>query len=84
MRAEAFALLRGLIEGVVLMPEEGRLSIALPGELAAMLAFSRRGEPRGGSCGAPPSGARLSLVAGARNLLVPLFQSHDITAYLRR
>ena len=73
IRAEAFALLRGLIEGVVLMPEEGRLSIALPGELAAMLSFSRRGEPRGRCYGAPPSGAQLSLVAGARNLLVLLF-----------
>jgi len=80
MRAEAFAQLRGLIDRVVLMPEEGRLSIALRGELAAMLSFSRRGEPRGRCYGAPPSGAQLSLVAGGRLGLDFLFAARGLKA----
>ena len=46
-KAQAFASLRGLIDRVTLVPEDGRLAIELRGDLAAVLAFSRRGEPGG-------------------------------------
>ncbi len=39
-KAEAFTLLRSLIDRVTLVPNDGELAIELRGELAAMLAFS--------------------------------------------
>ncbi|MDQ0836526.1 hypothetical protein [Sphingomonas faeni] len=39
LKAQAFERLRGLIEAVVLMPEDGNLAIELRGELASMLSL---------------------------------------------
>jgi site-specific DNA recombinase len=39
-KAEAFELLRSLIDRVTLVPEDGQLAIVLRGDLAAILAFS--------------------------------------------
>ena len=39
-KAQAFEVLRSLIDRVTLVPEDGQLAIVLRGELAAMLAFS--------------------------------------------
>ena len=48
-KAEAFEVLRSLIDRVTLVPEDGQLAIELRGDLAAMLAFSanRRRSARG-------------------------------------
>ncbi len=79
VQAEAQEIIRSLIERIVLTPDGEHLRAELYGDLAGILAFCEgaKREP-GGSEGI------VSVVAGARNLLVLLFQSHDITAYLRR
>jgi site-specific DNA recombinase len=69
-RTEA-AVMRGLIEKIVLTPREGMpMAAELHGDLAAILAFSDR-EERRAKANRPPLGSdgRLSLVAGARNHL---------------
>ena len=59
-RAEASEAIRGLIEEVRLVPENGRLHIELHGELAALLALGQEKHRRRGA-----SAVQLTLVAGA-------------------
>ena len=60
-RTEAAEMLRDLIDEIRLVPEDGELAIELRGDLAAILALSRK-NPQGDA-----SGAQITLVAGARN-----------------
>ncbi|MCA8880525.1 MAG: hypothetical protein KDA73_11335 [Rhodobacteraceae bacterium] len=53
--------MRGLIEAVRLMPEDGRLAIELVGALAGILALADANAPRSGARGARSG----SVVAGA-------------------
>jgi len=63
-RLEASEMLRGLIDSVVLIPDEGQLRIELRGNLAAMLAAAQKTKrsPETGDLLVP-----VQLVAGARN-----------------
>lgn len=63
-RLEASEMLRGLIEAIVLTPQDGQLRIELRGNLAAMLAAAQKAKrsPETGDLFVP-----IQLVAGARN-----------------
>jgi DNA invertase Pin-like site-specific DNA recombinase len=61
-KAEAFEVLRSLIDRVTLVPEKGQLAIELRGDLAAMLAFSAN--KKRSSAERSDLEAQLSLVAG--------------------
>ena len=63
-RLEASEMLRGLIDSIVLIPEEGQLRIELRGNLAAMLTAAQQTKrsPETGDLLVP-----VQLVAGARN-----------------
>ena len=63
-RLEASEMLRGLIDSIVLTPEEGQLRIELRGNLAAMLTAVQKTKrsPETGDLLVP-----VQLVAGARN-----------------
>jgi site-specific DNA recombinase len=65
-RLEASEMLRGLIDSIVLTPENGQLRIELRGNLAAMLAAAQKTKrsPETGDLVVP-----VQLVAGARNPL---------------
>jgi site-specific DNA recombinase len=64
LRAEAAQALRGLIDEVRLVPENGRLEIELLGDLAGILALAAGGKkPVTQGCDGLPA----TLVAGARN-----------------
>jgi site-specific DNA recombinase len=61
LRAEAAETLRGMIQTIRLIPQDGELAIELVGELAGILALTNEKNPR-----ALGSGVRqLTLVAGA-------------------
>ena len=61
-RAEAFELIRSLIDGIVLIPEDGALKVELRGDLAGILTLcSQRKNPSGLS---PEGLEQLKLVAG--------------------
>ena len=65
-RLEASEMLRGLIDSIVLIPDEGQLRIELRGNLAAMLTAAQQTKR------SPDTGDLLvpvQLVAGARNPL---------------
>jgi hypothetical protein len=67
LRREAMAILRTLIEKVVVTPTEAGIEVALYGELGALLELAEaRKQGRPGSLGPRRS---LSVVAGARNHL---------------
>ena len=72
-KAEAFEVLRSLIDRVTLVPEDGQLAIVLRGELAAMLAFSAN--KKRSAIERTDLEAQLSLVAGACNQLDLLFKA---------
>src|SRR4029453_2448309 len=62
-RTEASEALRGLIDAIVLMPDQGELQIELKGNLAAMLGaapkceeVARNGRPFAASCDGPVEG----------------------------
>jgi hypothetical protein len=59
-RTEAAELIRGLIEEIRLVPESGRLTVELFGQLAALLSLANQ-HPRSGRTGVP-----VTLVAGVR------------------
>ena len=63
-RLEASEMLRGLIDSIVLIPDEGQLRIELKGNLAAMLAAAQKTKrsPETGDLFVP-----IQLVAGACN-----------------
>ena len=76
-RLEASAILRGLIESIVLTPKEGQLGIELKGNLAAMLAAAQKTKrsPETGDllvpirqvAGGPATGGICSSGAGRRD-----------------
>ena len=61
LREEASLAIRGLIEEVRLVPENGRLEIELAGDLAGILALTSNNPRRDGR------GLQVTLVAGACN-----------------
>jgi len=63
LREEASAAIRSLIEGVRLVPVDGKLEIELAGALAGILALTSNNHRRVGR------GLQVTLVAGARNHL---------------
>ena len=81
IRREAGEVLRSLIGKIVLTPgaARGEVDAELHGQLGAILALAEAGikNRTPGCLGA--SGVRLSVVAGARNRLVLLFQATGIT-----
>ena len=62
---EAFGLIRGLIDAVILMPVDGELEIELRGDLASILALSKTGKNKAFS--ATEKALQIKMVAGARN-----------------
>ena len=63
LRAEATQALRGLIEEIRLVPEDGQLQIEIAGDLAGILALGdKRKRPARGA-----GGSQVTLVAGTRN-----------------
>jgi site-specific DNA recombinase len=65
-RAEAAEALRGLIEEIRLVPEEGQLQIELAGDLAGILALAAGSRK---PVTADRDGLQVTLVAGTRNHL---------------
>ena len=63
---EAFELLRGLIDSIILTPAEGKLEIELRGDLAGILAVSQAGRTKTSS---KEKALQIKMVAGARNRL---------------
>jgi site-specific DNA recombinase len=62
---EAFELIRGLIDAIVLTPSHGKLKIELRGDLAGILALSEAG--KGNAFSANEKALQIKMVAGARN-----------------
>lgn len=60
--AEAFGIIRGLIDEITLTPEDDRLRVDLKGDLVAILALDAKKKPAGDT-GGPE---QVKLVAGAR------------------
>jgi hypothetical protein len=73
-RTEAAECIRGLIEEIRLVPENGKLRIELFGQLAALINLTNQ-HPRSGGTGMP-----VTLVAGARNHLNLLFNAPRLEA----
>ena len=65
--AEVRELIRGLVEAIVLVPEDGKLRVEIRGELASILALAEgaRREKGAGDTGALC--AQVKMVAGTRN-----------------
>ena len=65
--AEVRELIRGLVEAIVLVPEDGRLRVEIRGELASILALAEgaRREKGAGDTGALC--AQIKMVAGNRS-----------------
>ena len=61
--ADAAETIRGLIEAVRLVPEEGKLRIEIYGELAALISLGQKHARK--HPGGDPSGVQVTLVAGA-------------------
>ena len=59
---EAFELVRGLIDAIILTPVEGRLEIELRGDLAGILALSEAGNA--GAFSAKEKALQIKMVAG--------------------
>ena len=66
---EAAEVIRGLIEAIRLVPEEGELQIELYGELAALISLGE--EHKRKHPGGDTSGVQITLVAGASNIQDP-------------
>jgi site-specific DNA recombinase len=58
---EAFELLRGLIDSIILTPAEGKLEIELRGDLAGILAVSQAGRTKASS---KEKALQIKMVAG--------------------
>jgi hypothetical protein len=67
--AEAGEIVRGLIERIVLTPEEGTLKVELFGDLAVMAGFAQAADRESKNAGSSGDPTLLSLVAGTRNRL---------------
>jgi site-specific DNA recombinase len=63
--SEAFGLIRGFIDAVILMPRGGKLEIELRGDLAAILGLSESGKSEAFS--AKEKALQIKMVAGTRN-----------------
>src|SRR5262249_38491593 len=61
---EAFELLRGLIDSIILTPADGKLEIELRGDLAGILAVSQAGKTKASS---KEKALQIKMVAGACN-----------------
>ena len=61
-------LIRGLVEAIVLIPEEGRLRVEVRGELAAILRLSGCANEKAPAGGPELLAEQIKMVAGARNL----------------
>jgi DNA invertase Pin-like site-specific DNA recombinase len=61
-------LVRGLIEAIVLTPEQGRLGVEVRGELAAILRLSGLANAKAPAGGPELLAEQIKVVAGARNL----------------
>ena len=65
--AEARELVRGLVDAIVLVPEEGRLRIEVRGELGAILRLAEgTGHGKRPGCGAGAFIEQIKMVAGKR------------------
>jgi site-specific DNA recombinase len=64
---EAFELIRGLIDAIILTPAEGKLEIEPRGDLAGILALSKAGKV--GAFSAKEKALQIKMVAGARSHL---------------
>ncbi len=64
LKAQAFERLRALIEAVVLMPEDGDLTIDLRGELASMLSLCAGAETQKASAVVSREALQMKMVAG--------------------
>jgi DNA invertase Pin-like site-specific DNA recombinase len=61
-------LVRGLVEAIVLMPEDGRLAVEVRGELAGILRLSGCANEKAPAGGPELLAQQIKVVAGARNL----------------
>ena len=61
-------LVRGLVEAIVLMPEDARLRVEVRGELAAILRLSGLANAKAPAGGPELLAEQIKMVAGARNL----------------
>jgi hypothetical protein len=66
-QAPARELIRGLVESIVLMPEDGKLRMEVRGELAAILRLSGRANEKPPALRPEVLVEQIKLVAGARN-----------------
>jgi hypothetical protein len=64
---EAFELIRGLIDAVILTPRDGKLEIELRGDLAGILAISDASKDR--AAPTERKALQIKMVAGTRNHL---------------
>ncbi len=71
-RAEAFELIRSLIDEIRLVPDDGELRIELKGELAGILALAA-GSKKPGNLSAAGLNEQIKMVAGACNQFYLLF-----------
>lgn len=65
-RAEAFELIRSLIDEIRLVPDDGELRIELKGELAGILALAA-GSKKPGNLSAAGLAEQIKMVAGTRD-----------------
>ena len=67
-REEAAKIIRSLVDGILLTPEDGKLAITLQGDLAAMLSYAASNKKPGASGKEAgfdaASGSQFTLVAG--------------------
>jgi hypothetical protein len=63
--AEARDVIRGLVESITLVPDDGRLRIEVPGELAAILRLAEGARSGGGAGVSEAFCLQLKMVAGA-------------------
>jgi site-specific DNA recombinase len=74
---EAFELIRGLIDVIILMPVDGKLKIELRGDLAGILAMSEAG--KAGAFSPKEKALQIKMVAGARNRHYLLFRAEGLS-----
>jgi DNA invertase Pin-like site-specific DNA recombinase len=67
IKAEAIEIIRGLIDKIILTPENASIKAELHGDLAEILALCEAADPKQERPGPDGPGRQLSVVAGARN-----------------
>jgi hypothetical protein len=78
---EAFELIRGLIDAIMLTPSHGKLKIELRGDLAGILALSEAS--KGNTFSANEKALQIKMVAGARSHLYRTRLHHEREAQNR-